>query len=93
MKINLNTIEKNPTSLRNKKISLSISTKSTQSCTYLKILQSAKKRNKDQKIRAKRKAPLNKASPDNHVKFMPGSARPSSELVRILQVFGVNWYA
>lgn len=52
-----------------------------------------KKRNKDQKIRAKRKAPLNKASPDNHVKFMPGSARLSSELVRILQVFGVNWYA
>lgn len=52
-----------------------------------------KKRNKDQKIRVKRKAPLNKASPDNHVKFMPGSARLSSELVRILQVFGVNWYA
>lgn len=52
-----------------------------------------KKRNKDQKIRAKRKASLNKASPDNHVKFMPGSARLSSELVRILQVFGVNWYA
>lgn len=39
------------------------------------------------------KAPLNKASPDNHVKFMPGSARLSSELVRILQAFGVNWYA